>query len=192
MLVPGLVYPFSPSGAPINRRGSRGISAQGGSKGGNCHGRVRRSFHVKLHGGSASHAMYSCGIAWFGNETALIRWAGIRIVAAHRGVVAVRVLRAIPGGVVAWVTVTQTVTEVVAKKNAADAEYGAAPESTKLSVEARIEVPTCEGVPNAEATACERVPSAEVATMPAAFVSACGHGGLCHPDGERGGSGEIP
>jgi hypothetical protein len=25
MLVPGLVYPFSPSGAPINRRGSRGI-----------------------------------------------------------------------------------------------------------------------------------------------------------------------
>jgi hypothetical protein len=25
MLVPGLVYPFSPSGASINRRGSRGI-----------------------------------------------------------------------------------------------------------------------------------------------------------------------
>src|ERR1700730_17209656 len=44
-----------------------------------------------------------------------------RIVAAHSRVVAVRVLGAIPSGVVARVTVTETVTEVVAKKNAAEA-----------------------------------------------------------------------
>src|ERR1700682_3266861 len=80
----------------------------------------------------------------------LISRARIRIVAAHGGVVAVRVLRAIPGRVVAWVTVTETVTEVVAKENAAKAEYGAAPESTELPIKARIEVATCEGTPTAE------------------------------------------
>jgi hypothetical protein len=114
-------------------------------------------------------------------------------VAAHGRVVAVRVLRAIPSRVVARVTVSETVTEVVAKKNAAEAEYGAAPESTKLPIEARIEVP--EGTPPAEVPACERMPSAKVASttpMPAAFVSARGHGELCNPDGERGGSGEAP
>jgi hypothetical protein len=71
----------------------------------------------------------------------------IRIVAAHGKVVAIRVLRAIPSRVVARVTVTETITEVVAKKNAAETEYGATPESTELPIEARIEVPTCEGTP---------------------------------------------
>jgi hypothetical protein len=64
-----------------------------------------------------------------------------------------------------------------------------------LPIEARIEVPTREGtLPSAEVPACERMPSAEVASttpMPA-FVSACGHGRLCNPDGERGGGGEVP
>ena len=119
----------------------------------------------------------------------------IRIVAAHGRVVAVRVPRTIPDRIVAWVTVTETVTEVVAKENAADAEYGAAPEFTELAIKAWIEVTTYEGAANAEATACERTPSAEVAStapMAAALVSACGNGGLCNPDGERGGNGEIP
>jgi hypothetical protein len=75
-----------------------------------------------------------------------------------------------------------------------------------LPIKARIEVATCEGTPTAEAPtceatptveapACERMPSAEVASttpMAAAFVSACGHGRLCNPDGERDGSAEIP
>jgi hypothetical protein len=64
--------------------------------------------------------------------TTLIRWTRIGIVAAHGRVVAVRVLRAIPGRVVPWVSVTETVTEVEAKESAADAEYGAAVESSKL------------------------------------------------------------
>ena len=128
----------------------------------------------------------------FGNETALIRRARIRIVAAHGRVVAVRVLRAIPGRVVAWVSETETESEVVAKEYAADAEYGAAPESTELPIKAGIEMPTHDGAPNAEVPACERMSSAEVATMPSASVSACGHGGLCNHDGERGGSGAIP
>jgi hypothetical protein len=64
-----------------------------------------------------------------------------------------------------------------------------------LPIKARIEMATREGTPAAEMPACERMPSAEVASatpMAAAFVSACGHGGLCNPDGERGGNGEIP
>jgi hypothetical protein len=125
----------------------------------------------------------------------LIRWARIRIVAAHGRVIAVRVLRAKPGGVVARVTVTEAVTEVEAKKSAADAEYGVAPESTKLPIEARIEVPTREGTPNAEACARERVPYTEVGSaprMPAASVSTCGHGELCKRDGQRGGGHEVP
>jgi hypothetical protein len=120
---------------------------------------------------------------------------GIRIVAAHGRVIAVRVLRAIPSRVVARVTVTETITEVITKKSAAETKYGAAPESTELPIEAPIEVPTCEGTLIAEVSACERMPSGEVASttpVPAAFVSACGHGGLCNPDGERGGSGKIP
>jgi hypothetical protein len=119
-------------------------------------------------------------------------WRWIRIVAAHGRVIAVRVLRAIPSRVVAWVTETETVTEVVAKKNAAEAEYGAAPESTKLPIEARVKVPACEGTPSDEMAGCERMPSAEVAapTMPA-FVSACSHGRLRNPDDERGGGDEV-
>ena len=115
----------------------------------------------------------------FANETALIRRARIRIVASHGRVVAVRVLRAIPSRVVARVTVTETVTEVVAKKNTAEANYGAASESPELPIEARIEVPTCEASPNAEVVACEHMPSAQVAPTtptPAAFVCARSHG----------------
>jgi hypothetical protein len=129
------------------------------------------------------------------NRPLLIRRTGIRIriVASHGRVIAVRVLRAIPSRVVARITETETITKVVAKKNAAEAEYGAAPESTKLSIEARIEVPVCERMSSAEVAACERMPPAEVATptMPA-FVSACGHRRLRNPDGERGGGGQVP
>src|ERR1700733_4376627 len=124
------------------------------------------------------------------NRPLLIRRTGIRIqiVASHGRVIAVRVLRAIPSRVVARITETETITKVVAKKNAAEAEYGAAPESTKLPIEARIEVPICERMSSAEVAACERMPPAEVAspTMPA-FVSACGYRRLRNPDGERGG-----
>jgi hypothetical protein len=75
-----------------------------------------------------------------------------------------------------------------------------------LPIKARIEVAAREGTPTAEAAACEPMPSAEVPAcepmpsaevasttpMAAAAVSARGHGGLCNPDGEHGGSGEIP
>jgi hypothetical protein len=125
----------------------------------------------------------------------LIRWARMRIGAAHGRVVAVGVLRAIPRRIVDWITVTETVTEVEAKECAADTEYGAAPESTKLPIEARIEAPTREGTPGAEACAREPMASTEVAPaapMPAAFVTACDHGVLRKPDDERCGSCEIP
>jgi hypothetical protein len=117
-----------------------------------------------------------------------IPWPGIRIVAAHGRVIPVGVLRAIPGRVVARVTVAETITKVITKKNTANTEYGAASESA----ESPIEVPTWK-MPIAEAHACEPVPSGEVvATTSAACVSACGNGGLRNPDGKRGGNGKIP
>jgi hypothetical protein len=125
----------------------------------------------------------------------LVRRAGIRtrVVAAYRGVEAVRVLRTIPSRIVARVTVTETVTEVIAKKNVTKGEYRPAPESTKLPIEARVKVPACEGTPSAEMAACERMSSAEVATPATpSFVSACGRGRLRNSDGERSGGGQVP
>jgi hypothetical protein len=125
--------------------------------------------------------------------TPSIRRAGIRIVAAGGGVVAVGVLRAIPSRVVAWVTITKAVAEVIAKENVAVAKYGAAPEPTELPIKAWIEVSACEGAPTAEAAFCKRMCSAEVASTSTmtAFMSAYGNWELCNSDGERD-SDEIP
>ena len=68
----------------------------------------------------------------------------VRVVATNGGVIPARILRAIPCRPVARVAVAKPVSEVIAKKYAAKAEYGAAAESAELPVEARIEVATAE------------------------------------------------
>jgi hypothetical protein len=95
-------------------------------------------------------------------------------------------LRAIPGRIVAWVTITEAIPEVVAKEDATGADEGAAPEPTELPIEAGSKWPP-EKPSTAEVCSCERMASTNVA---AASVSTCGHRDLCNPDGERGGEGE--